>query len=198
MTAATFDFTNLIINLPAPTGGFLTMDIQTDIYSDWKVALKAGTNFAPPAFDTTAGDSLPTGVLTGVYFLRNDLGWRIRSTDEDQEITINGNLYPRDSSITKYIYRTGRTVSYELNLTANPRQITSQSDVDAIIVAMFARVMEGSETFAEAMKLIRAEAAGTIVKVGDVHTVRDAADTKDRITATADEDGRDVTAVDGS
>lgn len=133
MPAATFDFTNLIIDLPAPTGGFLTMDVQEDIYSDWKVAMKAGSNFAPPAFDTTAGDSLPTGVLTGVYFLRNDLGWRIRSTDEDQEITLNGNIYPRDAAITKYIYRAGRTVSYEINLTANPRQVNAGFDETAVL-----------------------------------------------------------------
>ena len=131
MAAATFDFTNLIIDLPAPTGGFLTMDLQEDIYSDWKVAIKTVDNIAPPAFDVTAGDPLPTGVLTGTYFLRNDLGWRIRSTDEDQEITINGNLYPRDSAITKYLYRAGRTVAYEINLTANPRQVSSGSGLDA-------------------------------------------------------------------
>ena len=83
MPAAIFDFTNLIIDLPAPTGGFLTMDVQEDIYSDWQVALKAVANIAPPAFDVTAGDPLPSGVLTGTYFLRNDLGWRIRPTDED-------------------------------------------------------------------------------------------------------------------
>jgi len=198
MPAATFDFTNLIIDLPAPTGGLLSMDVQEDIYSDWKVALKATDNIAPPAFDTTAGDDLPGGVLTGVYFLRNDLGWRIRSTDEDQEITMNGNLYPRDASITKYIYRTGRTVSYEYNLTANPRQITSESDVVAIVAGMFANIMENGETFAEAMRLIRAEAAGSITKSGVVHNIKSADGLTDRITANADENGRTVTAVDAT
>ena len=121
MAAATFDFTNLIIDLPAPSGGFLTVDVQEDMYADWKVALKAADNIAPPAFDTIGGDPIPGGTFTGAYFLRNDLGWRIRATDADQEIVLVGNLYPRDETITKYILRTGRTVSYEILLTANPQ-----------------------------------------------------------------------------
>lgn len=204
MPAATFDFTNLIIDLPAPTGGFLTVDVQTDIYADWKVALKTVNNFAPPAFDTTAGDDLGSGVnLTGTYFLRNDLGWRIRPTDEDQEVTITGNLYARDPAITKYINRTSRTVSYEILLTANPRQISTgsgvlPSDYVAIVDELMTRVMEGTETFAEAMKLIRAEAAGDIEVSGTTHLIKAANGTTTRITATADASGRDVTAVDGS
>lgn len=208
MPAATFDFTNLIVQLPAPTGGFLTMDVQEDIYSDWKVAMKAGDNFAPPAFDTTAGDDLGNAVtLTGTYFLRNDLGWRIRSTDEDQEITLIGNLFARDPLITKYIPRAGRQIVFEILLTANPRQVvtgsavTAQDKLDIGAQAasdVFATIIENGESFLNQVRLMRAEAAGDIVKVGDVHSVRDAANTKDRIVATADEDGREVTAVDGT
>ena len=134
MPAATFDFTELIIDLPSPTGGFLTVSMQEDIYADWKVAVKGTGHFAPPAFDTIGGDPLPSGTFTGAYFLRNDLGWRIRSTDEDQEITIIGNLYPRDATITKYIYRAGRTVSYEILLTANPQSTSSDVTADDVLI----------------------------------------------------------------
>lgn len=74
----------------------------------------------------------------------------------------------------------------------------TQADKDAIVTQVFAEVMEGTETFAEAIRLIRAEAAGTIVRTGTLHQIRDANDTKDRITATADDSGRTVTATDGS
>jgi hypothetical protein len=124
MPAAIFDFINLIINLPAPTNGFLLIDVQEDMYEPWKIGVKDTGHIAPPAFDVAAGDPLPNGVLTGTYFQRNDLGWRIMPTDEDQEITIAGNLYPRDSTITKFMNRPGRTISYEFNLTANPRQVS--------------------------------------------------------------------------
>lgn len=143
MPAATFDFTNLIIDLPAPTNGILVMNVQQDIYSDWKVALQTVDAIAPPAFDTTAGDPIPGGIIEGVYFLRNDLGWRIRSTDEDQEITIIGNLYARDSSIPKYLYRTGRTVAYEILLTSNPRAIRTLTPADVFEQVLVANEING-------------------------------------------------------
>lgn len=74
----------------------------------------------------------------------------------------------------------------------------TQADKDAIVTQVFAEVMEGTETFAEAIRLIRAEAAGTIVRTGTLHQIRDAGDTKNRITATADDTGRTVTSTDGS
>lgn len=204
MAAATFDFVNLIIDLPAPTGGFLTIDVQEDMYADWKVGVKGTGHFAPPAFRTIAGDPIGSGqVVTGTYFLRNDLGWRIRPTDENQEITFDGNLFAEDTTITKYEVRAGRTISYEYLLTANPRQVATgsgvlPSDYVAIVDELMTRVMEGSETFAEAMRLIRAESAGDIVKTGTLHEVLAADGVQKRIIATADADGRDVTSVDGS
>lgn len=73
----------------------------------------------------------------------------------------------------------------------------TQQDKDDIEAQIFAHLMENSETFAEQVRLMRAEAAGSIIKLGDVHRIRDAANSKDRITATADADGRTVTATDG-
>ncbi len=73
----------------------------------------------------------------------------------------------------------------------------TQQDKDDIEAQIFAHLMENSETFAEQVRLMRAEAAGDIVKLGDVHRVRDAANAKDRITATANAAGRTVTATDG-
>jgi len=74
----------------------------------------------------------------------------------------------------------------------------TQQDKDDIEAQIFAHLMENGETFADQTRLNRANAAGSIRKSGDVHRVRDAADSKDRITATADETDRDVTATDGT
>lgn len=74
----------------------------------------------------------------------------------------------------------------------------TQADKDAIVAQVFAQVMEGTETFAEAIRLIRAEAAGSIVRVGTLHQIKSASGSKDRITATADDTGRTVTATDGT
>jgi hypothetical protein len=64
--------------------------------------------------------------------------------------------------------------------------------VDVIRDAIFAKVMENSETFAEQTKLMRAEAAGKVVVTAGGTNVafRDAADSKDRIDATVDSDGQ--------
>jgi len=74
----------------------------------------------------------------------------------------------------------------------------TQADKDAIVAQVFAQVMEGSETFAEAIKLIRAEAAGSITVVGTENRIKSADGNKDRIVANADETGRTVTSTDGS
>ena len=72
------------------------------------------------------------------------------------------------------------------------------ADITDIANAVFGMVMEDGETFAEAMRLIRAEAAGSIVRSGDTHTIKSADGGTDRIVATANESGRTVTATDGA
>jgi hypothetical protein len=140
MAPATFDGVNLLITLPAPTGGLLTVDVQQDIYSDWKVWVKdSGGHQFEPAFDTTGGDPIPgSQAISGSYFLRNDLGWRIQTTDADQEVTILGNLYPRDETIDTFIARPTRTIALNTNLTANPRDLSS-ADVTLIRKRLYNR-----------------------------------------------------------
>jgi hypothetical protein len=72
----------------------------------------------------------------------------------------------------------------------------TQQDKDDIENQVHTRIMENGETFEEQVRLIRAEAAGTIVKTGDVHEIKSADSLKTRITATANEDGRVVTDTD--
>ena len=67
--------------------------------------------------------------------------------------------------------------------------LTAQ-DITNIVDALFAKVIENGETFEQQLKLIRAEAAGKLAQVGNTVTIRDAADTKDRITATVDSNGQ--------
>ena len=90
----TFNGSTLIITLDA---GDATVDAKVDLYSDWKEWAKTGDNMKyAPAFDTVGGDPTgPTSNVSPFYFLRNDLGWRIRPAEENATITINGNLYPR-------------------------------------------------------------------------------------------------------
>ena len=50
--------------------------------------------------------------------------------------------------------------------------------------------METGETYAEALRLIRAEAAGKLLVTGNTVKLRDANDTKDRIVAQTDTSGQ--------
>jgi hypothetical protein len=103
---ATFDGDNLRITLPAATP---EVDAKVDLYSDWKEWLKTAANAKyPVAFDTTGGDpTTATGKVAAYYFLRNDNGWRIKPAEEDAEVTIVGNLYPRDATLPMFVETTG-------------------------------------------------------------------------------------------
>lgn len=128
--ATVFDGTALTITLDAPVGGFLVVDVSR-LYSEWKEwVLLTGHQFAP-AFDVTGGDPIPgSQFISGSFFCRNDLGWRIQSTDENQEVSFIGNLYPRDELFDLFLPRPTRTVTFNLNLTANPRDLSSSNVTD--------------------------------------------------------------------
>lgn len=96
----TFDGDNLLITLTA--GGVAhEVDVQVDLYSDWKEWVKlAGNSKYPPAFRTIGGDPLTPGINAGAYyFIRNDLGWRIKPAEEDSTISLTGNLAPENSAL---------------------------------------------------------------------------------------------------
>jgi len=89
------------------------------------------------------------------------------------------------------------SVTEALTITTNPATIVSSGattltpqDITNIVDALFAKVIENGETFEQQLKLIRAEAAGKVAVSGSTVTFRDAADSKDRITATVDSNGQ--------
>lgn len=101
---ATFDLDNLLVifDKVAPDGnGKVAIDTQVDIYSDAKEvwqssALYPGFEFP---FTTIGGNDLGGGLAAGdYYFLRTDLGWRLRPYEADHELTVTGNLYPIDAN----------------------------------------------------------------------------------------------------
>lgn len=64
-----------------------------------------------PAFRSSGGDPLTPGVEAGAYFfLRNDLGWRIVSTDADQTVNYQGNLVGESATTSLINVTTGRSV----------------------------------------------------------------------------------------
>lgn len=102
----TFDGDNLIITLDS---GIRNVDVEADLYSEWKEWVLLSTNSKyPPAFRTSGGDLLTPGINAGAYFfLRNDLGWRIKPPEENISIFVVGNLAPEDSQVEVLIPTVG-------------------------------------------------------------------------------------------
>jgi hypothetical protein len=101
--AVTFDGAALLIILES---GVTEVDARDDLYTEWKNWQRANgpggssNRQFPPAFRVTAGDPI-TGTLDsgGYFFIRNDLGWRVRPAEEHATILLTGNLVPEDSTI---------------------------------------------------------------------------------------------------
>lgn len=197
----TFDGPNkLIIEISAAGDNELNM---FEIYSEWKVWVQTSDNMKYlQAFTPIGGDPITTTESLAItYFLEN--GWRIRPAEVDHILALLGNVYTREPGESISVPTLGSfTVEVRTQVSAivsaiETIQPITDADFDEIVTRLMLYALENGETFAEAMRLIRAEAAGSIVKVGDVHRVKSNDGAKDRIVATADEAGRTITGTDG-
>lgn len=103
----TFSGTNLLITLDS---GVTSVDVERDLYSEWKewMTLSDNSKFYPAFASSSGGDPLTPGLNSGNYFfLRNDLGWRIKPAEEDLNVTLVGNLFGQDSDLPIVIPTTG-------------------------------------------------------------------------------------------
>lgn len=134
--SVSFDGANKIISLPN-TG---TYDTEIDLYSDWKEWVIMGDNakFAP-AFDSTGGDDIGAGQeIAPYFFLRTDLGWKIQAPEQDGDVVIQGNLFPRTSGQSMFLPPLGDyTVLITQSLSAravviNLDQLGTKADLEVI------------------------------------------------------------------
>jgi len=90
-----------------------------DIYSGWKRWIQESDNakYEPAFSNSIGGDPLGGGIFAGSYFfLRNDLGWRVRPHEANHELTVNGNLYGSDPNTAIFTQTLGDyTVMIRLN-----------------------------------------------------------------------------------
>lgn len=198
----TFDGPNKLIIESVVAGDNVTE--AAEIYSEWKdwVRMSDNAKFLP-AFSPVGGDPVSlTESLDTTFFLEN--GWRLRGYEGDHKWTITGNILTREPGESVSVPVLGAyTVNVETQVSTVVRLINagsslSDADKDDIINRLFLYILENGESFAEAMRLIRAEAAGSIAVNGTENRVKSADGLTDRIVANADEDGRDVLATDGT
>lgn len=69
-----------------------SVDVETDIYFHWKRWLVQGENTSYlPALEWVPGIPDPQGNMHPIFYLTN--GWRIRTWEGDQTLTVYGHLY---------------------------------------------------------------------------------------------------------
>jgi hypothetical protein len=90
----TFDGPNKIIWVNT---GETVIDVQIDLYSNWKEWVEYRDNSQyPKTFNSVGGDETPTGEVGGTYFLEND--WKIKPWAGNYVLQVAGNMYARDGS----------------------------------------------------------------------------------------------------
>jgi len=90
----TFDGANkrILINY-----GVTSIDVQIDLYSNWKEWVQYRDNSQyPQAFSKTGGTTTPIGSIGGTYFLLN--GWKIKPWQGNYTLDIDGNMFSIDGS----------------------------------------------------------------------------------------------------
>jgi hypothetical protein len=125
MPSATFDGPNKIIQLPS----LGTYNVGADLYSQWKLWARSGNNSGYlKAFDTTGGDAVGSGQEIAPYFFcRNDLGWRIKMPEDNGEIIVTGNLFPRDPSTSLFEQTSGYDAFLRLEVSTRAVVVTVNS-----------------------------------------------------------------------
>jgi len=92
----TFDGPNKLILV---NDGVIALDVQIDLYSDWKEWALGYDGIIPAkyleAMRSVGGDPLPGGRVVGAtYFLTN--GWRIKPWSGTYRLSVAGNLYTEE------------------------------------------------------------------------------------------------------
>jgi hypothetical protein len=196
--AAQYDGVNLLVTLDAPVAEVLNQTAE-QVYDDGKIWHLNVNNrkYSFPWLTSGGEDITPTSIAGQYYFFRNDLGWRIWTTDEDQDVYWDGNLIPADLSLPIFARRTGRTVAH-LGLQPITQGIVGLED--RTVQTLMDYIVEAGFTYLQVYRILAAHAAGRINEpVDGTYAIRDLNNTKDRIVGTESVNGgRIITTVDGS
>jgi len=176
--------------------GFTTLDVKTDIYSDWKEWQLIGDNSKySQAFIAIGGDPIGGGLYAGsYYFLTN--GWKIRPDEVDHTLTLLGNIFGEGGAAIITPTLGSYTVAVNVVTSSQAQGIatsgstapTSTENADALLDRLNA--IETGLTVRQTLRLITAVLGGKVSGAGTGSEVfRAADDSKDRVTVTVDSSG---------
>ena len=156
-TVTVYPDTKLIeFDVVAPVSSRVTLAAQPDLYSDVKEDwqnIPALQNFEFP-FTTIGGNELTEVLEAGdYYFLRTDLGWRLRPYEGDHTFTLTGNVYAIDPNDDLFVATsTAATVAIILERSQLTQTVVDQIDSTASAVWQVPVNGATSGTFGEIMR----------------------------------------------
>lgn len=183
--AYTFDGTNKLIVLSL---GTTSVSVQ-DMYSRWKdwVRDSEGSKY-DPAFRAVGGDPTVGGNFVAPYFFLTN-GWRVQAANEDHTLYVDGALVV-DGGGDPYQNVTGTHEIHIIQTVPVRAELTSSNSYDLAVALLDEQAIETGLTMREALRLLTAASAGKLSGAETTTiTIRNTADTKDRITATVDTPG---------
>ena len=176
--------------------GTTALDIRIDVWSAWvRWQERYLDEIYLLAMRRSGLETTPLGPTGDVYFLTN--GWRL--VVDFSKVRITGVMFS-DNYDSAYFTPVTLNIQYAaeiagvvsaIEVPAVPTSIDTAS-AELIRDTILAAILEGGETLADSLRIMRAESAGKVAVVGSTVTFRDAADSKDRIVATVDEDGQRI------
>tara|TARA_R110000868_G_scaffold36278_11_gene128881 strand:+ start:1706 stop:2344 length:639 start_codon:yes stop_codon:yes gene_type:complete len=183
--------------------GTTTLDIRADVWSAW---VRWQERYQDEVFNLamrrTGLETTPVGPTGDAYFLTNN--WRL--VVDFSKVRITGVLFS-DNYDSAYFTPT-LTLQYAaeiatiVNTVEIPTAVTATIDTpsaELIRDTILAAILEGGETLADTLRIMRAESAGKVTVAGSTVTFRDATDSKNRIVSTVDSTGqRTAVTVDGT
>ena len=109
----TFDGVNKLIIV---NDGVTDLNVQVDIYSDWKEWSKIEDNLKfEQALNAIGGDPITATSNVGItYFLEN--GWRMKAAEGNYVLSVDGNLFTREPGDDPFIPVTGKESKVTINL----------------------------------------------------------------------------------
>lgn len=156
----TFDGPTLTISF---TPG--SYDVGLDLYNAWKQWAIGGNLQYPPAFYSSGGQTLTDepGVAPCLFFLRNDLGWRLSAPSP--LVVLNGNLYAEVIDADFLLEDANFDIVRELD------GVPQLSVVGNVAVPATTRVV----TAESAQKVVTAKTPGSVAATIEIPTVTPAA-----------------------
>lgn len=143
--------------------GVTSIDVQSDLYSDWKEWLLVQENAKyPPAISAIGGDPITATKSVGItYFLEN--GWRIRPWVGDYTLEVVGNLYTREEGQNPFIQP---EIKSNITISTNRSNLVDVVDVGSSVVSVDINQLS-QQIAALVWALGLAEAANTEGSIGE-------------------------------